>query len=131
MDDAFRRYWKCYEAKKCLNDKLLVVANFICLFRKLLLIIETRTFHVLIVGLHCESQRSVSYLPKLVFKTENNKAIPVTGRGGIVACETPRLPLFPDNLLADGAKVANHTYPPPFKPRKVSDPKPSCGWKVN
>jgi hypothetical protein len=37
------------------------------------------------------------------------EAIPVTGRGGPLGCETSRLPHFPDNRLIDGGDVVSLT----------------------
>jgi hypothetical protein len=39
-----------------------------------------------------------------------DKAIPVTGRGGPLGCETLRLPHFLDNRLTDGGKVDSPTW---------------------
>jgi hypothetical protein len=49
------------------------------------------------------------------------KAIPVTGREGIMGCETLRLPHFLDNRLTDGGEVVSLTHRPPFTPRKIPD----------
>jgi hypothetical protein len=48
------------------------------------------------------------------------KAIPVTGRGGSLGCETSRLPHFPDNQLTDGGEVVSLTRWSPFTPQEVS-----------
>jgi hypothetical protein len=41
-------------------------------------------------------------------------AIPVTGRGSPLGCETSRLPHFLDNLLTHGRKVVSLMRRPPF-----------------
>jgi hypothetical protein len=48
------------------------------------------------------------------------KAIPVTGRGGPLGCETPRLPHFLDNRPTDGGEVVSLTRWPPFTPEEDS-----------
>jgi hypothetical protein len=40
-----------------------------------------------------------------VAEVKKSKAIPVTGRGGPLGCETSRLPHFLDNLLTHGGEV--------------------------
>jgi hypothetical protein len=40
------------------------------------------------------------------------KAIPVTGRGGPLGCETSRFPHFLDNQLTDGGEVVSLTRRP-------------------
>jgi hypothetical protein len=51
---------------------------------------------------------------KVQNNNNNNKAIPVTGRGGPQSCEMSRLPQFVDNRLTDGGKVVSLTLRPPF-----------------
>jgi hypothetical protein len=48
------------------------------------------------------------------------KAIPVTGRGGPLGCETSRLPRFLDIRLTDGGEGVNLKRPPPFTPQEDS-----------
>jgi hypothetical protein len=57
----------------------------------------------------------------LNFKLFNvkGKAIPVTGRGGPLCCETSRLPHFLDNRLTDGGEVVSLTRRPPFNPWRI------------
>jgi hypothetical protein len=43
-------------------------------------------------------------------------AIPVTGHGGPLGCETSRLPHFLDSRLTDGFEVVSLTRWPPFTP---------------
>jgi hypothetical protein len=47
------------------------------------------------------------------------KAVPITGRGGQLGCETSRLPHFLDNRLTDGGEVVSLTRQPPFTPLKI------------
>jgi hypothetical protein len=47
------------------------------------------------------------------------KAIPVTGSGGPLGCETSRLPHFIDNRLTVGGEVVSLTPRSPFAPRKI------------
>jgi hypothetical protein len=49
------------------------------------------------------------------------KAIPVTGRGGPLVCETLRLPHFADSRLTEGSEVVSPTRRPAFTPRKIPD----------
>jgi hypothetical protein len=42
------------------------------------------------------------------------KAIPVTGRGDALGCETSMLPHFLDSRLTDGGAVVSHTRWSPF-----------------
>jgi hypothetical protein len=60
-------------------------------------------------------QRSLVYA---VIKFQ--KAIPVTGRRGLLGCETSRLPHFLDNRLIDGGKVVSLTLWPPLTPQEYS-----------
>jgi hypothetical protein len=46
----------------------------------------------------------------------NGKAIPVTGRGGPLGCETSRLPHFLDNRPTDGGEVISLTRRRPLPP---------------
>jgi hypothetical protein len=48
------------------------------------------------------------------------KAIPVTGRGDPLVCETSRLLHFLDNRLTDGGEVVSLTCRPPFTPQEDS-----------
>jgi hypothetical protein len=50
---------------------------------------------------------------------KQNKAIPVTGCGGLKGCETSRLPHFLDTRLTDGGEVVSLTRRLPFIPRKI------------
>jgi hypothetical protein len=47
-------------------------------------------------------------------KKINVKVIPVTGRGGPLGCETPRLPNVLHNRFTDGGKVYSFTRRPPL-----------------
>jgi hypothetical protein len=47
------------------------------------------------------------------------KAIPVTGHGGRLGCETSGLPHFLDNRLIDGGEAVCLTTRPPFTTRKI------------
>jgi hypothetical protein len=47
------------------------------------------------------------------------KAVPVTGRGGSLGCETSRITLL-DNRLIDGGEVVSLTRRPPFTPQEDS-----------
>jgi hypothetical protein len=47
------------------------------------------------------------------------KAIPVTGRGGQLGCETSRLPLFLDNLFTDGGELSALRAGRTFIPRNI------------
>jgi hypothetical protein len=49
----------------------------------------------------------------------NSKIVPVTGRGGLLGCETSRLPHFLDNRLTDAGKFAGLTRRSPFTPTKI------------
>jgi hypothetical protein len=46
------------------------------------------------------------------------KAIPVTGRGGLQACEMLRIPHCLDNRLTDGGKVVSPAHQPRSTPQK-------------
>jgi hypothetical protein len=46
------------------------------------------------------------------YKVKICKAIPVTGRGGPLGCNTSRLPHFLDNRLTDGGEVVSLTRRP-------------------
>jgi hypothetical protein len=48
------------------------------------------------------------------------KAIPVTGYGGPLGCETLRVPHCLNNRLTDGGKVVNLTPRPTFTPQEDS-----------
>jgi hypothetical protein len=48
------------------------------------------------------------------------KAIPITGRGGPLGCETSRLPHFLDNRLTDGGEVVSLMRRTPFTPQEDS-----------
>jgi hypothetical protein len=50
---------------------------------------------------------------------KKGKAIPVTGRGGLLGCETSRLPQFLDNRLTDGGEVVSLKRRPLFTPIKI------------
>jgi hypothetical protein len=52
------------------------------------------------------------------FKGSKCKAIPVTGCGGPLGCETSRLIHFLDNRLIDGAKAVSLTSRLPFTPQE-------------
>jgi hypothetical protein len=73
-------------------------------------------------------------------KQNKCKAIPVTGHGGPLCCETSRLPHFLDNQLTAGSKVVSLTcqlealylqedswYS--FLLEAKSTPGPQCSWK--
>jgi hypothetical protein len=68
-------------------------------------------------------------------KKEIDKTIPVTGCGGLLGCETSRLPAFSlDNRLTDGGKVDSHPLPQKDSwysclLEAESTPEPYCGWK--
>jgi hypothetical protein len=47
------------------------------------------------------------------------KAMPVTGCGGLLYCETSSLPHFLDNRLTDGGEVVSLYGPAAFYPRKI------------
>jgi hypothetical protein len=51
-------------------------------------------------------------------KVKKIKAIPVTGRGGPLVCETSRLPHLLHNGLTDGGEVVSLTRRPFFTPGK-------------
>jgi hypothetical protein len=50
---------------------------------------------------------------------KKDKAIPVTGRGGLYGCETSKLPQFLDIRPTDGGEVVSLTRRPLFIPRKI------------
>jgi hypothetical protein len=52
-------------------------------------------------------------------RIKKGKAIPVTGRGRPLSCETSSLERFLDNRLTDGGEVVSLTRWPPFTPRKI------------
>jgi hypothetical protein len=54
---------------------------------------------------------------KEMVKVKKGKDIPVTGRGGPLGCERPRLPHYLDKRVTDGGKVISPTRRPPFTPR--------------
>jgi hypothetical protein len=47
-------------------------------------------------------------------KKKKNKAIPVTGRGGLLGCEMLRIAHCLDNRLVDGGEVVSLTQRPCF-----------------
>jgi hypothetical protein len=51
-------------------------------------------------------------------KKKKGKAVPVTGHGGPLGCETSRLSHFLDNRLTDGGEVVCLMCQPPFTPRE-------------
>jgi hypothetical protein len=57
--------------------------------------------------------------PSFSVKIQKRKAIPVTGYGGPLVCDTSRLPHSVDNRLTDGGNVVSLTRRPPFTPRKI------------
>jgi hypothetical protein len=48
-----------------------------------------------------------------------NKAIPVTGRGGLQGCKLSNNPHFLDNRLTEGGEIVSHTYRQHFTPRNI------------
>jgi hypothetical protein len=55
----------------------------------------------------------------MMINNNNNKDIPITGRGGPYVFETSRLPHSLDNRLTDGDEVVSLTPRPPFTHRKI------------
>jgi hypothetical protein len=47
-----------------------------------------------------------------------NKAVSLTGRGGLCSCEMLKIPRCPDNRLTDGVEVARLTHRPHSTPYK-------------
>jgi hypothetical protein len=58
------------------------------------------------------------YLSLQEVKVKKGKAVPATGRGGPLGCETSRLPHFLNSRLTDGGEVSL-TRRPLFTPRKI------------
>jgi hypothetical protein len=54
-----------------------------------------------------------------VGKGKQDKAVPVTGRGGPQVCKTSRLPHFLGDRLTDDGEVVSLTGRPSFTPRKI------------
>jgi hypothetical protein len=50
---------------------------------------------------------------------QQNKAIPLTGRGDPLGCETSRLPHFLENRLTDGGEFVKLTRRSHFAPGKI------------
>jgi hypothetical protein len=57
----------------------------------------------------CNMYRMIEREDAEVNNKGKGKAIPVTGRGGPLACETLRFPHFLDNRLTDGGEVVSPT----------------------
>jgi hypothetical protein len=53
-----------------------------------------------------------------IIKVKVNKAIPLTGRGGLHGFEILRISHCIDSLLTDGGKFVSPTHPPRFTPQK-------------
>jgi hypothetical protein len=51
--------------------------------------------------------------------SNSNKAIPITGRGGLQGCEMLRIPHHLDIRLIDGSKVVSPTHRSHFTPQKL------------
>jgi hypothetical protein len=56
----------------------------------------------------------------IVYGKAKGKAIPVTGHGGPLGCETLRVPHYLDDRLTDGCKVVSLTRQLPFTPQEDS-----------
>jgi hypothetical protein len=56
------------------------------------------------------------HISRTTVKGEKGKAIPVTGHGGPLGCETSKVPHFLDDWLTDGGEVVGRTRRPPFTP---------------
>jgi hypothetical protein len=54
----------------------------------------------------------------LAWKPAESKAIPVTGRGGILGCAMLRTPHYLDIRLSDGGKIVSTTHRPLSTPKK-------------
>jgi hypothetical protein len=63
----------------------------------------------------------IRHVPRCVhiMRKAFDKAIPVTGRGGVQGSEMLRIPPFLDNRLTYGAEVVNLTLRPLLAPRNI------------
>jgi hypothetical protein len=66
---------------------------------------------------HCGNSRFLFFTKCYNVKVKN-KAIPVTGRGGLQGCEMLRIPHCLDSRLTDGGKVVISTHRPRFTLQK-------------